>query len=197
MTELCIHLAGVNIETSVFFEDGGAVSLACHEFEDSDVEMDGPPDCGCGENQLSHYEIDGSVRADLPERCLWHVDGPIGVPTTQPMPHKQSTTASHPKPGRSWESVTTEDDIEDANNSMDIENERRDLPPGNQQSTVSAAKPSLDRRVKSWNRMVEAANVSGKKANHARTNKVTKNCRVFLKVLGNSNQINIRVAGRH
>lgn len=82
MTELSIHWDDFDLNTSVFFEGDGEVSITYNNAEsdhndmDVDVEEDG---CGCGENQMSHYDFDGSVLADLPEKCRQYVNGPIGT----------------------------------------------------------------------------------------------------------------------
>lgn len=91
MTELHITLSSANthVETSIIVEGGGKVLLCCDTVSSSDMRMDvdinstvSISDCGCGDNQLAHYESDGAVRQDLPERCRRFVNGHIGSTAT-------------------------------------------------------------------------------------------------------------------
>ncbi|KAF9047705.1 hypothetical protein BJ165DRAFT_1403363 [Panaeolus papilionaceus] len=199
MPELRVHISSVNFKASVLFDGDDELSLTCCEESESNVDAgldyntDSESSCGCGKNQLSHYKIDGAVRTDLPERCLRHVNGPIGGAETESAPNDHSTND---------ELDTEPETIEHNSMSVGIPSEQSMAPPANQlqQAAVEQVKKHapLHKRITHWNNKVEAARKSSNKRKKTTCRGSVSaeggDFQVTLNVLGNSGKLNITVA---
>ncbi|KAF9049060.1 hypothetical protein BJ165DRAFT_1526438 [Panaeolus papilionaceus] len=198
MQELRVHISSFNSMTSVPRDGEGELSLTCCEESESNVDAgldydaDSESDCGCSENQLAHYEIDGTVRTDLPERCLRRVNGPIGGAEPECTPSDHSTND---------QSDTEPETIE--NNSMSVvPSEQNIAPPANQLQKAALEqvkkRAPLRKRVARWKNKVEAARKSSNKRNgttrHGSGSVGRGSLQVTLNILGNSRKLNITVA---
>ncbi|KAF9034065.1 hypothetical protein BJ165DRAFT_1410087 [Panaeolus papilionaceus] len=207
MSELRVHVSSFNFKAPVLFDSKGELSLTSCEESDSNVDgdvnydADSESDCGCGENQLSHHETDGSVRTDLPERCRRRVNGPIGAAASEVEIAPSNWTTSD-------QSDTEPETIAFNSMAAEVASEQNIEPPANQlqqaahltKAVVEQVKKRapLAKHVKHWKHKVEAARKSSNKPKRTtcRDSGSLKggNCQVTLKVLGNSRKINITVA---
>ncbi|KAF9044194.1 hypothetical protein BJ165DRAFT_1405047 [Panaeolus papilionaceus] len=154
-----------DFKASVIFDGNNELSLTCGKDSESEVDTDTESDCGCDENQLAHYEIDGTVRTDLRERCLRRVNGPIGGAESESVPGDYSTND---------ESDTEPETIENNSISIGVSSERNTTPPANQLQEANLVKtavkqvkkrPPPRKQVTHWNIRVEAARKSSNKRN--------------------------------
>ncbi|KAF9053364.1 hypothetical protein BJ165DRAFT_1524056 [Panaeolus papilionaceus] len=199
MLELRVHDSS-DFKASGIFDGNNELTLTCGEESesnaDSHYDADTESDCGCGENQLAHYEIDGTVRTDLRERCRRYVNGPIGGAESESTPGDHSTND---------ESDTKPETIE--NNSMSVGipsvgSIAQIAPPANQLQKVEQVKkrPPLRKRIACWKNRVEAARKSSKKQKrttcHGSGSVEGEDFQVTLNVLGNSSKLNITISTR-
>ncbi|KAF9044930.1 hypothetical protein BJ165DRAFT_1527872 [Panaeolus papilionaceus] len=187
-----------DFKASVIIDSNNELSLTCGKDSESEVDAgnydaDTESNCGCDENQLAHYEIDGTVRTDLRERCLRRVNGPIGGAESESVPGDYSTND---------ESDTKPETIENNSMSIGVPSERNITPPANQLQEVKQVKKRspLRKRDTRWNNRVEAARKSSNKRN-----KTTRrdsgsveggDLQITLSILGNSRKFNIALTTR-
>ncbi|KAF9035468.1 hypothetical protein BJ165DRAFT_1409347 [Panaeolus papilionaceus] len=210
MPELRVHVSSFNFTESVVVDSKGELLLtSCEESDsnvngDADYDANSESDCGCSENQLSHHEVDGSVRTDLPERCCQRVDGPIGGAAAAEVESTPSNWTT------SDQSDTEPKTIEFNSLAAEVASEQDIEPPANQlqqglathptKAVIEQVKkrPPLAKRIKHRNHKVEAARKSSKKPKKTtcRDSGSLKrgDSQVTLKVLGNSHRLNITVS---
>ncbi|KAF9042144.1 hypothetical protein BJ165DRAFT_1529594 [Panaeolus papilionaceus] len=196
MTELSIDWADLDLNTSVFLEGNGEVSIVCtdvelhHDNMDVDIEED---DCGCGENQLSHYDFDGSVLANLPEKCRRYVNGPIGAGAVCTVSAVNRLTDLTAEPKYDDPNLTESESEINSSMQVEVDNDSEEAlppPPPNQQVNIVADNKTprerqLIQRVDDWAKKVA-------KVSNSRKSSMKR--KIHMKILGNSQQVNVKVS---